>query len=99
MDEAVNNLIIDFESPEPAGGGDQAELFLTSFGKMQCQEAIKGITALADRSFAHALVRTAPTAADDKSDPFAYTTTSRYTSDRFYGVMIDTGALKRSTAG
>jgi hypothetical protein len=90
--------VIDFELPEPAEG-DQAELFLTSFGEMQCQEAIEATTALANRSFAHALVRTAPTAADDKSDPFAYTTTSRYTSDRFYGVMIDTGASKRSTAG
>jgi hypothetical protein len=67
---------------------------------MQCQEAIKATTALADRSFAHALVRTALTTADDKSDPFAYSNTaSRYTSDRFYGVMIDTGASRRSTAG
>jgi hypothetical protein len=88
MNKAVNNLIIDFESPEPAGGGDQAELFLTSFSEMQCQEAIEATTALADRSFAHALVKTAPTAADDKSDPFAYTTTSRYTSDRFYSVIV-----------
>jgi hypothetical protein len=67
---------------------------------MQCQEAIKATTALADRLFAHALVRTALTIADDKSDPFAYSnTTSRYTSDRFYGVIIDTEALRRSTAG
>ena len=88
--------MIDFELPEPAEG-DQAELFLTSFGEMQCQEAIKATTALANRSFAHALVRTAPTAADDKSDPFAYTTTSRYTSDRFYNVIINTRALKQLT--
>ena len=27
------------------------------------------------------------------------TTTSRYTTDVFYGVMIDTGASKKSTAG
>ena len=35
-------------------------------------------------------------------DPFTYnatTTTSRYTSDNFIGIMIDTGASKRSTAG
>jgi hypothetical protein len=89
--------VIDFELPEPAKG-DQAELFLTSFGEIQYQEAIKATTALANRSFAHALVRTAPTTANDKSDPFTYTTTSRYTSDRFYGVIIDTRASKRSTA-
>jgi hypothetical protein len=94
----VNNLIIDFESPEPARD-NQAKLFLTSFGEIQCQKAIKATTALANQSFAHALVRTALTTTDDKSDPFTYTTTSRYTSDRFYGVMINTKALKRSTAG
>jgi hypothetical protein len=66
---------------------------------MQCQKVIKATTALADQSFAHALVKTALTAADDKSDPFAYTTTSRYTSDRFYGVIINTGASKQLTAG
>jgi hypothetical protein len=30
-------------------------------------------------------------------DPFTYTTTSQYTSDEFYRVIIDTKALKRST--
>jgi hypothetical protein len=66
---------------------------------MQCQEAIKATTAFADRSFAHALAKIVPTT-DTKSDPFAYSnTTSRYTSDRFYGVIINTRASKRSTAG
>jgi len=35
-------------------------------------------------------------------DPFTYnatTSTSRYTADNFIGIMIDTGASKRSTAG
>jgi hypothetical protein len=67
---------------------------------MQRQEAIKATTALADRSFTHALARTALTTADDKSDPFAYSnTTSRYTFDRFYSVIINTEASKRLTAG
>ena len=58
------------------------------------------MTDLADRSFTHAFTGTT-SVIDNKSesDPFAYNTTSRYTSDRFYGVMIDTGASKRSTAG
>ncbi|SLM34183.1 integrase core domain protein [Lasallia pustulata] len=34
-----------------------------------------------------------------ESNLFAYTTSNRYTSKEFYGVMIDTGASKRSTAG
>jgi hypothetical protein len=33
-------------------------------------------------------------------DPFTYnTTTSWYTTDSFQGIIVDTGALKRSTAG
>ena len=33
------------------------------------------------------------------TDLFAYNTTSRYTSTKFIGAMIDTRASKRSTAG
>jgi hypothetical protein len=67
---------------------------------MQHQEAIKVTTAFADRSFTHTLARTALTTADEKSDLFAYSnTTSCYTSDRFYSVIINTGALKRLTVG
>ena len=33
------------------------------------------------------------------SDPFVFATTSRYTADEFYGVVVDTGASKKSTAG
>jgi len=34
---------------------------------------------------------------NDNLDPFTYTSTSRYTFDKFYRVIIDTRALKRST--
>jgi hypothetical protein len=72
--------MIDFESSELRDNddNDQAELFYTSFGEIQYQEAIDTATDLANRSFTHAFVGTIPTT-DDKSDPFAYTTTSRYT--------------------
>jgi len=36
---------------------------------------------------------------DYEQDPFAYITTERYTLKEFYGVIIDTGASKKSTAG
>jgi hypothetical protein len=44
--------MIDFDLPEQE---DEAELFLTSFGEMQCQEPIETTTDLADRSLAHAI--------------------------------------------
>ena len=36
---------------------------------------------------------------DRKQDPFAYVTTERYTPKKFYGVIINTGAFKKSTIG
>jgi len=36
---------------------------------------------------------------DREQDPFAYITTKRYTPKEFYGIMIDIGASKKSTAG
>ena len=34
IDEAINTLMIDFETPAEPQGYDQTELFLTSFGKI-----------------------------------------------------------------
>src|SRR6266516_285391 len=101
VDEAMEALMIDVESSPASPVQEQAELFLTSFGTIQHEGAINTVTNLADRSFAHALTGTNPTTAsrNDESDPFAYSTTGRYTSDKFYRVMIDTGASKISTAG
>jgi len=36
---------------------------------------------------------------DYKQDLFAYITIERYTSKEFYSIMIDIGALKKSTVG
>ena len=67
------------------------------------------MTVLADRSFIHLIapenwpastpVGPVMDATDREQDPFAYITTERYTPKEFYGVMIDTGASKKSTAG
>lgn len=82
----------DFEYIEPA------EAFLTSFGPIGATDASNITSSLAERSFVHALTADSnPSLAE--SDPFAYLTTDRYTQDAFYGVMIDSGASKRSTAG
>lgn len=90
---------------------DQSEHFITAFGTLQSQEAMDITTQLANQSFQHGitakdtprsdLIGAENTPATDPLDPFAYTltATSRYTADVFYGVMIDTGASKKSTAG
>jgi hypothetical protein len=57
---------------------------------------------LADRSFVHLITPENPPVidfTDQEQDPFTYITTERYTSKEFYGVIIDIGASKKSTAG
>jgi hypothetical protein len=63
------------------------------------------VTRLADNSLEHALTRSVPppvTQDDAQVNPFVYSTTTgktRYHCSKFYGIMIDTGAAKVSTAG
>jgi hypothetical protein len=58
---------------------------------------------LADKAFSHLVItidNIVPPMTDQ--DPFTYnatTFTSRYTADKFIGIMIDTEASKRSIAG
>ncbi len=65
-------------------------------------------TNLANQSFSHLLYGAAPKPAlkpaldDDQIDdwiPFAYIITNWYTSNKFFWIIIDTGALIHSTAG
>ena len=64
------------------------------------------MTVLADRSFIHLIAPKNHSAStpitdvmDYKQDLFAYITTEHYTPKEFYGVIINTGAFKKSTAG
>ena len=58
---------------------------------------------LANYSFTHLIIPKNHSAStpviDYKQDPFTYITTEHYTPKEFYGVIIDTGAFKKSTAG
>src|SRR6266704_3570425 len=78
-------------------------MFLTTFGPFMDSQAFNIMTVLTDCSFTHSIapknyfVSTPVT--DYEQDPFAYITIERYTPKEFYGVMIDTGASKKSTAG
>ena len=64
------------------------------------------MTVLADHSFIHLIVPKNYSAntpvmdiIDHKQDLFTYITTERYTPKEFYGVIIDTGAFRKSTIG
>jgi len=72
-------------------------------------QAFNITTVLADRFFTHLIapknwptsipVRPVTDVTDRKQDLFAYIITERYTPKEFYGVIINIGASKKSTAG
>lgn len=103
--DQMEALIINTDSETPDDFGS-SEAFSTSFGAHSHAKVLT--TDLADRSFRHSLHGTAPKPApkpasdDDRIDdriPFAYIITNRYTSNKFFRIIIDTGASIHSTAG
>ena len=69
-------------------------------------QAFNIITVLAVRSFIysiapenHSISTSVIDVTDHKQDPFVYITTEHYTPKEFYGVIINTGASKKSTVG
>ncbi|KAI0991756.1 hypothetical protein K3495_g16431, partial [Podosphaera aphanis] len=82
-DENFDILIAGLELHYPSSD----ETFLTSAGPIDGNSII---SSLADRSFLHGITGKL----ESKQPP-----TIRYGSQEFYGIMIDTGAAKRSTAG
>jgi len=75
--------------------------YLTLFGTLTTDEATSTSVELANKACAY-LLTTISTEPTTETDPFNYNTTtaaSRYTSTVFMGIMIDTSALKKSTAG
>ncbi len=75
--------------------GDESHSFMTSCGPVSGEDLV---TALTNCSFQHALTPTTPVL--DQQDPFSYIQApARYNKQEFYGVMIDTGASMKSTAG
>ncbi|KAI0993887.1 hypothetical protein K3495_g14297, partial [Podosphaera aphanis] len=76
---------------------DSNETYFTSYGPINGSVVA---TYLANQAFKHNLIPTDFAHTTVNTDPFAYiATTNRYNSSQFYGIMIDTGAAQRSTAG
>lgn len=93
----MNALSLDDDDEQPAEP-TQAGTFTVSIDPtLQAQDTEGMITFLADNSLSHALTQ------QDQIHPTTYvletTRPSRYNRDRFFGVMLDTGASVVSTAG
>jgi len=75
--------------------------YLILFGTLTTDKATSISVELANKAYAHLFTATSiePTT---ETNPFNYNTTtavSRYTSTVFIGIIINTSALKKSTAG
>ncbi|OXV07800.1 hypothetical protein Egran_04437 [Elaphomyces granulatus] len=65
--------------------------FITSIGTLDCDNANAIITQLADQSVEHSLNSSTTYLTNRRRE--------RYTADRFFGIMLDSGAAEKSTAG
>jgi len=80
---------------------NQTTVYYTLYGEIKLDNVTTIALELANRAYSY-VVTTTNTIIDAFTtdiDPFAYNTTSRYTSTKFMGVMIDTRASKRSIVG
>ena len=71
------------------------------YSEIELDNATTTASELVNKAYSHT-VTTINTTTDTfitDTDPFIYNTTSHYTSTRFMGVMIDTGASKHSIVG
>jgi hypothetical protein len=98
---AFNALVVNIDPGTLLDEDDQATAYYTLYGEIELDNATATASELANRAYSHAVttIDTTIDAFHTETDPFTYNTTSRYTSTKFMGVMIDTRASKRSTAG
>ncbi len=113
-EDELNNtfeaLMIDVSDSEPERPNDNCRTdtttYITSFGSLSIESAATTAGELANRAFIHQMTSDIPKATTDTTDTvndtigaYKATSKSRYNSEQFYGIMIDTGASKHSTAG
>ena len=97
LDEIFGDLTLDTGSTDLPYNPDSNTYFTNSISEEGASLIVKN---LADRSMIHVLTNTVPAnPVDQPAETFNASTVSRYSSNRFQGIMIDTGAAKRSTAG
>ena len=96
-------MILDIESElNYEKESESGTAYFTAFGELTPSEATSMSVVLANKAFSHSLTLEDMTEPTPATDPFTYTlntSSSRYTSDVFLGIVVDTGASKKSTAG
>lgn len=89
----TTDIIQENEKEEP----ESTEQWITSFGAITDSFAYSILTELQDTSTAHIITKENNTTTE--VNPFTYVAETRYNTENFHGIMIDTGASLCSTAG
>jgi len=98
---AFNTLVIDIDPDTLLNKDDQATVYYTLYGEIELDNVTATALELANRacSYAVIIINTTTNIFPTDTDLFVYNTILCYTSTKFMGVMIDTGASKHSTVG
>jgi hypothetical protein len=97
-------LILDIKSRLNYEKESESTTYLTAFGELTPSKATSISVVLANKAFSHSLTLEDITKPTPATDPFTYTlntsrSSSQYTSGVFLGIVVNTGASKKSTAG
>lgn len=108
-DDILEALVLEIDSDSEWQGVNesdyqQATSYVTSYGELSTNSATYTASLLADKSFAHLIDPTNNTTehqTDLPTTPIAYAAHARvrYGKDVFMGIIVDTGAAVKSTAG
>jgi len=98
---AFNALVINIDPNTLLNKDNQTTVYYTLYSEIELDNATATALELANRAYSHIVItiNTITDAFTTDIDPFMYNITSRYTSTKFIGVMIDTRASKRSIVG
>jgi hypothetical protein len=101
-------LILDIESkldlkePTNRKESESSIVYLMTFGELMFNKTTSISIILANKAFSHLLILENITKPTPTTNPFIYIlniSNSRYISDVFLGIIINTGTSKKSTAG
>jgi hypothetical protein len=101
-------LILDIESklnleePTNKKESESSIVYLIAFGELTPNKTTSISIILANKAFSYLLILEDITKPTPIIDPFIYTlniSSSRYTSDMFLGIIINTRASRKSTTG
>ena len=102
LNEAIE-VLLTYDEPAEMSTTLYSSTFHTTFGNITQQEGHNMAKLLANQTVQHTLCHTPfDNGSTLDNDPFTYkvgSANNRYSSDQFYGIMLDSGASAKSTGG